>query len=170
MPVTDVQNDPEALTLTVIAEFDAPVARVWEMWADPRKLERWWGPPTYPATVVEHELAPGGRVSYFMTGPDGDRHHGWWEVGAVDAPVSLEFVDGFADDTGAPNADMPTMTVRVSISALGDGRTQMVIRSAFSSIEDMERLVAMGMVEGVTEAVNQIDALVVVLSRSAGAS
>jgi len=63
MPVTDVHHDLDALTLTINAEFAAPVDRVWEVYADPRQLERVWGPPGFPATFVDHELAPGGRVS-----------------------------------------------------------------------------------------------------------
>ena len=74
MSVTNVTKDPEALTMSITSRFDAPVERVWQVWADPRRLERWWGPPTYPATVTEHDLAVGGRVRYFMTGPEGDRH------------------------------------------------------------------------------------------------
>ena len=46
MTVTAVRKDPEALTMTLTAEFDASPERVWELWADPRQLERWWGPPT----------------------------------------------------------------------------------------------------------------------------
>ena len=61
MPVTHVHKDPAKHTMTVTAEFAASVQRVWQIWADPRKLERWWGPPVYPATVVEHDLRPGGR-------------------------------------------------------------------------------------------------------------
>ena len=61
MTVTNVHKDPDARTMTITAEFDAPVERVWQMWADPRQLERWWGPPTYPATFVDHDLSPGGR-------------------------------------------------------------------------------------------------------------
>ena len=45
MTVTAVRKDPETLTMTLTAEFDATPERVWELWADPRKLERWWGPP-----------------------------------------------------------------------------------------------------------------------------
>src|SRR5659263_474246 len=55
----------------------------------PDQLERWWGPPTYPATVVEHDLTPGGHVTYFMTGPEGERFHGWCRVLEVDPPLSL---------------------------------------------------------------------------------
>jgi uncharacterized protein YndB with AHSA1/START domain len=159
MTVIDVQKNPEALTLTLTARFEAPPARVWQVWQDPRQLERWWGPPTYPATVVDHELAPDGAVTYFMTGPEGDKHYGWWRVRSVDAPHGLEFEDGFADDSGRPNPDMPTMNVRVRLAADGEEGTVMTIESTFPSAEAMEQLVSMGMVEGLSEAVGQIDAL-----------
>jgi uncharacterized protein YndB with AHSA1/START domain len=51
------------------AEFDASPDRVWQLWADPRQLERWWGPADLPATVTAHDLRSGGRVDYHMTGP-----------------------------------------------------------------------------------------------------
>jgi uncharacterized protein YndB with AHSA1/START domain len=60
MSVTSVHKDPENMTMTIAAEFDAPIGRVWQLWANPRQLERWWGPPTYPATVVDHDLTPAG--------------------------------------------------------------------------------------------------------------
>ena len=48
MPVISVVKDGEARTLTVTARFDAPIARVWQVWSDPRQLERWRGPPSIP--------------------------------------------------------------------------------------------------------------------------
>ena len=89
MPVTDVQQDLDNLTLTITADFAAPVERIWQVYADPRQLEKVWGPPTYPATVIDHDLAPGGRTTYFMTGPDGDKHAGFWQIVAVDADLPL---------------------------------------------------------------------------------
>jgi len=158
MSVTDVQKDPASLTLTITSEFAAPVARVWQVWEDPRQLERWWGPPTYPATVVDHDLTPGGKVSYFMTGPEGDQHHGWWRVVAVDAPHRLEFEDGFADDTGTPNPDLPVTVTRVSLTEKA-GRTQMAIETTFPSLEAMEQVISMGAEEGMKAALDQIDDL-----------
>lgn len=157
MPVTDVRKDPEARTMTVTARYDAPVDRVWQIWSDPRQLERWWGPPTYPATVVDHDLTPGGGVSYVMTGPEGDKHRGWWRVLAVDAPRHLAFEDGFADDAGNPAPDMPTTTCRVTLEEHPDGGTRMEMVSSFPSVEAMEQLVTMGMEEGLTAAMGQIE-------------
>ena len=109
MTVTTVRKDPDTLTMTLTAQFDAVPERVWELWADPRQLERWWGPPTYPATVTAHDLAPGGRVEYHMTGPSGDQPRGFWEILEADAPHRLVYRHGFAHDDGTPNPDLPGM-------------------------------------------------------------
>ena len=122
MTVTAVRKDPQALTMTLEAEFDTSAERVWQLWADPRQLERWWGPPTYPATFTEHDLVPGSRVTYHMTGPEGDQPRGYWDIVEADAPRRLVFRDGFANDDGTPNTDMPVGEARVTIEALGDGR------------------------------------------------
>jgi len=159
MTVTAVTKSPETLTMTVQAEFDASAQRVWQLWADPRQLERWWGPPTYPATVTSHDLRPGGHVSYHMTGPAGDQPHGYWEVLETDPPRSLVFHDGFANDDGSPNPDFPITTARVTIEEIGNARTRMSIESTFPSAEAMEKVLAMGMEEGLKQAVGQIDAI-----------
>ena len=157
MTVTSVHKDADALTMTITTEFQAPADRVWQVWADPRQLERWWGPPTYPATVVDHDLVPGGSVSYFMTGPEGDEHHGWWKVSTVDAPHRLEFTDGFADSDGRPDSSMPVTTTQVAIEEAADGRTHMAITTRFPSADAMAQLTAMGMDEGMSLALGQID-------------
>ena len=158
MSVTSVDKDYDSLTLTLVADFDAPIERVWQLWADPRKLERWWGPPTYPATFEEHDLTPGGDVTYVMTGPEGDQSRGWWRVTSVNPPKSLEFTDGFAKPDGTPNADMPTTRMHMQLTEQGGG-TRMELRSVFDSREQMEQLVTMGMDQGLRQAVGQMDAL-----------
>jgi len=158
MPVTDVTKDLDALTMTITAEFDADAEQVWEMWSDPRRLERWWGPPGYPATFVDHDLSPGARTAYFMTSPEGQKHHGWWRIEEVDPPRSLRFEDGFADDDGKPSDGMPTGIATVTITE-ADGATTMSIESRFASREGMEQTLEMGMEQGMIEALGQIDPL-----------
>jgi uncharacterized protein YndB with AHSA1/START domain len=157
MSITSVDTDYDNLTVTLIADFDAPIDQVWELWSDPRKLERWWGPPTSPATVERHELTSGGEVTYFMTGPEGDSR-GMWRVAAVVPPTSLEFTDAFADTDGTPIADMPITRIRVGLTEHGGG-TRMEMEATFESREDMEKWVSMGTVEGLQQAVGQMDAL-----------
>ena len=159
MTVTAVHKDPKAMTMTITAEFQAPPERVWQLWADPRQLERWWGPPTYPATFTSHDLSPGSRVEYHMTGPEGDQPRGYWDVIEADPPRRLVFRDGFANDDGTPNDELPRNEGRVMIESIGEGRTRMSIESVFPSSEAMEQVLAMGAEEGLTQAVGQIDAI-----------
>jgi uncharacterized protein YndB with AHSA1/START domain len=158
MSVVRLEKDFDSLSLTLVAEFEAPVERVWQLWADPRQLERWWGPPTHPATVEKHDLVAGGEVTYFMTGPEGDKSRGWWRVTSVDAPTSLEFTDGWASEDGTPNAEMPTTAVRVRLTE-HDGGTRMELRFVFESSEHWEMLERSGAFEVFPQSVGQMDAL-----------
>ena len=157
MTVTAVRKDPETLTMLLTAEFEASPERVWDLWADPRKLERWWGPPTYPATFDTHDLEPGSRVEYHMTGPTGDQPHGFWDIVEAEPPRRLVFTDGFAHEDGTPNDDFPRGEARVTIEPIGSGRTRMSIENRFPSVEAMEQVLAMGMEEGMKQALGQID-------------
>lgn len=159
MTVVDLTKDLETGTMTVVAEYPASVERVWRLWADPRQLERWWGPPSHPASVTDHDLVAGGEVRYVMTGPDGERYHGGWRVTAVDAPHRIEFDDFFANEDGSENADLPGSTTAVSIEDLGDGRARMTVASSFDSPEAMATVLEMGMEEGFRQALGQIPAL-----------
>jgi uncharacterized protein YndB with AHSA1/START domain len=158
MTITSVDTDYDSLAINLIADFDNPIDQVWELWSDPRKLERWWGPPGYPATVERHALAPGGEVTYFMTGPEGDQHRGMWRVTSVDPPTSLQFTDAFADSDGAPLEDSPVSEISIRLLE-HEGGTRMEMRMTFETREDMERIVDLGTVEGLKQAVSQIDGL-----------
>ena len=117
MPLLEMKKDIEALTMQVRCHFDAPVDRVWQLWADPRQLEQWWGPPSYPATFDTHDFRTGGSVRYHMTGPEGDQSRGWWRMISVDEPKRIELEDGFADADGNPIEGGPT-TVMVLTALL----------------------------------------------------
>lgn len=158
MTVLTSVTDPQALTLTVTAQFAAPPERVWTVFSDPRRLERWWGPPTWPSTFVDHDFVPGGRANYYMTGPDGEKAHGWWQFVSIEEPRSLEFEDGFSDDSGTPDLGMPVAHGRVSLEP-ADGGTRLTIVSRFASAEALEKVLGMGMEEGMKQALGQIDAL-----------
>jgi uncharacterized protein YndB with AHSA1/START domain len=166
MSIVSVEKDYGRLSLVLVAEFDAPIERVWQLWADPRQLERWWGPPTHPATVEKHDLAAGGEVTYVMTGPGGEVSRGWWRVTSVNPPGSLEFTDGFANPDGTPNARMPTTVVRVRLVEHATG-TRMDLRFVFESREHMRQLERRGAFEVFPQSVGQIDALLAASARSA---
>ncbi|MBG6237870.1 uncharacterized protein YndB with AHSA1/START domain [Mycetocola sp. CAN_C7] len=158
MTVVSSHNDVENLTLIFTAEFDTNVDRVWQVWEDPRQLERWWGPPTWPATFDRLELRPGGDARYYMTGPEGQKAHGWWKVLAIDVSKRLEFDDGFAGEDGEP-LDLDDTTRCVVTFEEDGGLTRMTSVTTFTSVEQLERMSEMGMIEGMTLALGQIDGI-----------
>ena len=149
MTVTAVRKDPETLTMTLDAEFDASPERVWQLWADPRQLERWWGPPTYPATFtrttcarqprrVPHDRARGRPAARLLGRPRGR------SAAPARLPRRLRQRRRHAERRPSGNDG------RVTIEEIGDGRTRMSIESVFPSVEAMEQVLAMGMEEGLT--------------------
>ncbi|MEV8267287.1 SRPBCC family protein [Microbacterium sp. NPDC076911] len=156
MPITSVNKDTEALTMTVIAEFAASVERLWNAYIDPRQIERFWGPPTWPATFYRHDVYPGGRSHYTMTGPDGERSSGFWEFLAVDPGRSFEVRDGFASDDGTENADMPAVRMTFTFEPM-DAGSRLTTTTYFPSLEGLEQMIEMGMEEGMRQAMGQID-------------
>lgn len=159
MTVISSAKDPVALTMTFVAEFDADADSVWQLWANPRKLERWWGPPTWPATFERHDFYAGGEVRYYMTGPDGEKARGWWLIVALDAPRSLDLEDGFAGEDGEPDPSMPTSRMDMTLEPAGSAGTRMTILSRFASAEQLEQVAAMGMEEGMRQAMGQMNAI-----------
>ena len=166
MPITSVNSDPSTLTLTVVGDYPVPVERLWDAWADPRQIERFWGPPEWPATFTRHDMAPGGESHYFMTGPEGERSAGYWRYEAVERYRHIEVVDGFAGEGGAPNDDMPSMRMRFDFESTDDG-SRFVAVTTFPDLGAMEQLVEMGMMEGMQAAMGQMDAVVAELAEFA---
>ena len=159
MPVISTISDPESLTLTLVAEFDATPEQLWGVWEDPKKLQRWWGPPTWPATFTRHDFVVGGESRYHMTGPDGETSRGYWQMHEIEWPSRIEFANGLAGSDGEPAPDVAPMSGSMRLEAVGN-RTKMTVVSRFVDLEQMELMIGMGMSEGMTLAIGQIDAVV----------
>ncbi len=169
MPITAVTKDTDALTMTVVAEFPVPVRRLWDAYADPRQLERFWGPPEWPATFTRHDLSTGGESHYYMTGPQGEKSAGYWRFLAVDEGRSFEVEDGFASAPGVPDPEMPAMRMVFTFEPTDTG-SRVVTTTAFASLDDLEQLVGQGMEEGMTSAIGQMDEVLADLARFAAGS
>ena len=158
MPITSITTDENALTLTVVADYPVPVERLWQAYADPRQLERFWGPETWPARFTRHDMRVGGRAEYHMTGPDGSQSRGWWRFLAVEPNRRIELEDGFSNADGTPNDSMPSTRMVFTFEPTATG-SRFTGVTYFPSVEAMEELVKMGMVEGMKSAMGQLDAV-----------
>lgn len=158
MPVTDISTDADNLTMSLTADFAAPVERLWKALTDPRQLERFWGPPGWPATFNEFDFTVGGKALYFMTSPKGERSGGSWEFLSIDEPRGFEVIDAFTDTEGNALEGFPAMRMTFAFESTAEG-SRMINTSHFDSAEALEQVVAMGAVEGSRMAMNQLDAV-----------
>ena len=158
MPVTAVTTDVDALTMTLVGEFPAPAERLWRAFTDPRQLERFWGPPGYPATFERFDFEPGGFAHYTMTSPRGEKFNGTWEFVGIDPTTGFEVLDAFADESWAPAEGMPVSRMSFAFEGTASG-SRFTSVTHFTSAEALQQTVDMGAVEGSTLALNQLDSV-----------
>jgi len=161
MPLTSVTKDAAKLTLTVVGDYPVSQKRLWDAFADPRQLERFWGPPFMPATFTRHDMKVGGRAEYFLTGQNGEKWSGSWKFTAVNPISSFEAEDG---EDNAEDKNMPS-SMKFTFEATPTG-SRVTVVTQFPSVEAMEQ-VAKGMEEGLRAAMPQLDAVLAERSASA---
>lgn len=159
MSVIDVTIDENNLTVTVIADFAHPVERVWQLYTDPRRLERVWGPPGAPATFTEWDLRQGGRALYYMTGTRDERYWGRWDILDIDPGHSFQVLDSFADEHGEPSTALPASRMSFVLEPAANG-PRFTLTTTFETLDDFKKIAEeMEMTEGLTQAMGQADAV-----------
>lgn len=98
-------------------------------------------------------------MTCYMTGPAGDKHAGNWAITTVDEPAGLTFDDGSADLDFTPDPELPVSHNTLRFAA-HDGGTRTTYVSTYESAEALQQVLHMGVVEGASAAINQIDELV----------
>ncbi len=155
-PKFDVDKSNNALVITV--DFATDLDTAWGLWSDPRILEKWWGPPEHPCVVSRFDFHSGGEVCYVMTGPDGTKYLGWWQVLEVEAPHQLRIRDGFGESPEYPSPEMPIATSVITFTSNADS-VRMTITSNYDSAEELQRALDLNMEEGFMSALGQIECM-----------
>ncbi len=161
-----VTKDLENKKLIIEREFDGPLDRVWQAYADKETFEKWWGPEGWETTATEFNFVTDGRVHYGMKCIDeaqgewfGQTSWGVMVIKSVDAPNSFVYTDYFSDEAGTLNQEMPALEVTNEFIDLGGGRSKLVSTSLADNAEQIEELVKMGMIEGFSSQLAKLDAM-----------
>jgi uncharacterized protein YndB with AHSA1/START domain len=155
---TIYSKDASNKKLKVEREFDAPVAQVWKAWTQPELLDQWWAPKPWKANTKSMDFREGGRWFYYMEGPDGTRHYCKVDYKTIVPNKSFSGFDGFCDEHGETNTDLPGMDWKVVFTAVGD-TTKVDVDVTFASEEDLNKIVEMGFKEGFAAAHTNLDEL-----------
>ena len=95
-----------------------------------------------------------------MTGPEGEKYHGWWGVTSVEPPKPAGVQRRLRRrQDGTPNDEMPVTTSIVTLTERSGRRHGHDHRVSLPVVEAMEQLAEMGMEEGLKAAMGQMDAI-----------
>lgn len=157
MEKTNITKNRETRELIMDRVFDAPRDAVWGAWSDPEKLAKWWGPRGWETTIKEFKFEPGGTWHYGMKCVDenqgewyGKESWGKANFEEIDEPNSFTYTDYFSDADGNINPEMPGLVIKVSFTE-EDGKTRVVSSSVFETVEDYDKVIAMGVEQGAAE-------------------
>jgi uncharacterized protein YndB with AHSA1/START domain len=137
--------------------FDAPRVKLWNAFADPDALAKWWGPHGWETTIKTFELQPQGIWLYGMKCVDenqgeffGQESWGKAVFEEIDEPEKIVYRDSFADANGNINNAMPTGTTTIEFHEV-DGKTRLVSRTKYEKAEELQAVTNMGMEEGFSQ-------------------
>jgi uncharacterized protein YndB with AHSA1/START domain len=142
--------------LTFTREFDAPRKLVFETYSDCKHLQNWWGPRSWPLSYCKMDFRAEGKWHFCMKGPDGTEAWGLAVYKVIKAPEKIHFEDYFSDKDGKPNKDMPYTTIQVDFIEK-DGKTIVKSVAKYSNKEDLQKVIDMGMIEGMTETYDRLE-------------
>jgi len=155
----DVRIDRDTNQLHVEREFQAPLPLVWNAYTTPEILDQWWAPKPYRTRTNKMDFREGGLWLYTMIAPDAQEHHCRMDYTKLSMEKSYEGVDAFCLNVeGDVNDALPSANVMVQFESVGE-RTMVRYTTTYSTPEHLETVVNMGIKEGLTMAMENLDAL-----------
>jgi uncharacterized protein YndB with AHSA1/START domain len=137
--------------------FNAPRELVFKAFSEAEHLKNWWGPRGWTLTVCNIDFRPGGAWHYCMKCIDenqGDFYgmESWGKAvyQEIVAGEKIVYTDYFSDAEGNENAELPPSEITLLFEEV-EGKTKLVNRALFPSVEALETVLKMGMQQGITE-------------------
>ncbi len=160
----DFVADKAKNTITVTREFDAERQMVWDCYTKSELLDRWFAPKPFTTKTKSMDFNEGGHWHYAMVDPDGNEYWCRMDYKTISAIDGYTAYDGFSDETGAINPDLPRATWDTQFKDKGE-RTVVETLVQYGSLKDLETVIGMGMEEGLKSTLERLDELLEVLNK-----
>lgn len=153
---TNVTKDSANRKMTITRDFAAPRANVWAAYTQSNLLDQWWAPKPWKAVTKSMDFREGGRWHYYMAGPEGEKHWCFLDFTTIRAKDTFSGHDGFCDEQGNVNKEMPQMDIKNTFTD-ANGGTHVQVEVTFSTEEDMKKILEMGAAEGFSMALDNLE-------------
>jgi uncharacterized protein YndB with AHSA1/START domain len=154
-PKMEVHTTEKELTYT--RTLNAPPALVFEAFSSCEHLRNWWGPRTWPMAECTIDFVVDGVWHYCLRGPnEGDESWGKAVYEEIAAPERLAYRDYFCDQDGNVDPDLPSTLVTYTFTER-DGLTELTGHALYEDPADLQRVLDMGMIDGMTETLDRLE-------------
>ncbi len=143
----------EDLAFTMSRIFDAPRKLVWKVCTDPEMIPKWWGPRQYTTVVDVMDLKVGGKWRYVQTDAEGNEHAFNGVFTEITPPERLAYTFEYEPMAGHVSTDT------ITFEEQPDGKTKLIARTTFNTIEDLEGMLQPGMESGAVETWDRLEGL-----------
>lgn len=151
--------DKQNKRILVKREFAGPIALVWAAWTDSKILDQWWAPKPWKAETKTMEFKEGGHWIYAMVSPEGEKHWALVNYKTISPLKNFTAVDAFCDENGNINHNMPVANWIVEFTEKANA-TIVNIETKYDKLSDLESILNMGVKEGLTSALENLDNLI----------
>lgn len=164
----DFVADKSNNTITIEREFAAKRQLVWDCHTRSELLDRWFAPESLTTRTRHMDFRAGGFWHYAMIDPSGQEYWSRLDYLAIDPIDHYSALDGFSDASGAVNPEMPRSNLDVTFTDLA-AHTLVRTVVTYGSSEDLDKVIAMGLKEGLSSTLQRLDELLPVLVQEASA-
>ncbi|WP_077325411.1 SRPBCC family protein [Virgibacillus siamensis] len=154
MSENKISYKTEGRTLVMERVCNAPKDLVFKAFSESEHLENWWGPEGWETETRKFEFVPDGEWHYCMRCTDkkqgdfyGQESWGKTIYKEINVPKKIVYTDVFSDEMGNSANDLPVIQVTIDFIEQ-EGKTKLILQSQFESIEALQKVIDMGVVEG----------------------
>ncbi|WP_244146927.1 SRPBCC family protein [Paraburkholderia bryophila] len=137
---------------------------VWDCYTKSEFLDRWFAPKPLTTKTRFMDFSEGGHWHYAMVEPNGQEYWGRMDYQTIRPIDNYTSLDGFCDDTGKLNPDLPRSKWNVTFSDLA-AHTLVETVVSYTSSEAIQQVINMGLKEGLTSTLERLDELLLVLDQ-----
>lgn len=156
--------DKKDNTLTLRREFLAGRQLVWDCYTKSELLDQWFAPAPLTTKTKSMEFREGGHWHYAMVDPTGAEYWGYTTYVKINPIENYNTIDAFSDADGEINKDMPQATWLVTFTDKGENALVETVVT-YASLSDLEKVVQMGMEQGMMATLEKLDQLLLTLNK-----
>lgn len=148
MPAPQTTKTLSDREIVITHDFDAPAAKVFAAYTDPKQVPKWWGPRGNGVRVEHMDVRPGGAWRFVQKGHDGKDFASFGKYVEVTPVTRLVYT--FQAD-GMPNQVVTTVELREA-----GGKTRMTLTLLAESKEMRDNMAKYGAAGGAKAAAVQL--------------